>query len=437
MVSFARKLKRILPAVPRKRYNIFTGTNSWAEWRQMARAWWAGGSDDAPDIIGAYEEQFAKRCGTTHGISFGAGRMALYAILEALGIGEGDEVVIPAFTCVVVPNAILYRGASPVYVDIEPQFFNIDVARVEAAITPRTKALYAQHTFGVPCDVEALREVGRRHGLPVIEDAAHALGAVYQGRQVGSLTEVAFFSTDHSKVINTHLGGMAVTSDDALAARLREVQANAPLPNKKITQRMIRSFLLEYLYFAPRALWIGRSIHALLTRLGFLFFFLDELKTTKPTAYPYPCRLSAAQAHLGLSQLVTLNRNLAYRRRIAGWLEKKVGWNGIDLDEISESTWLRYSFLVRDRAKFEAAFDKHFDLGVWFTSVVSGRSQELEAVGYLPGSCPVAEYAAQHIVNFPTHLRIPFELIQDEVERNWSWLKGEIDYGSIRPAPHA
>jgi dTDP-4-amino-4,6-dideoxygalactose transaminase len=392
----------------------------------MAAAWRLAGSTDAPDVIDGYERQFAQCCGVKHGISFGAGRMALYAILEALDIGEGDEVIIPAFTCVVVPNAILYRGARPIYVDIEPRRFNIDVEKVEAAITPRTKALYAQHTFGVPCDVAALRNIGRRHGLPVIEDGAHALGAVYQGKPVGSLTEIAFFSTDHSKVINTHLGGMVVTDDDALAARLRRVQADAPFLDKKTTRRLIRSFLLEYHCFSPWALWLGRLVHAVLFRLGFLFYFCDELKTSKPVAYPYPCRLSPAQAQLGLSQLAGLPRNLAHRRKIAGWLEQKVRWNGMSADELNESTWLRYSFLVKDRMKFEAWFSKRFDLGTWFTSVVSGRTTDLPLVGYQPGSCPMAEYVVRHIVNFPTHERIPFETIQREVDRNWSGISREL-----------
>jgi perosamine synthetase len=431
MVSFARKVIHLLPAVPRKRYNIFAGTNTLREWRQMARAWLSGGPYDASDTINEYERRFAKCCGVKHGIGFGAGRMALYAILEALNIGLDDEVIIPAFTCVVVPNAILYRGARPVYVDIEPRLFNIDVRKVEAAITPRTKALYAQHTFGVPCDVDALRDIARRHQLPMIEDAAHALGATYQGKPVGSLTGIAFFTTDHSKVINTHLGGMAVTDSDALAARLRRVQGDAGSLDNKSMRRLVRSFLLEYVLFAPRVLWLGRTIHTVLARLGFLFYFFDELKTTKPTEYPYPCRLSSAQAQLGLSQLDNLQSNLAHRRQIANWLEQKVRWNGMNSHQVNESTWLRYSFLVRDRSKFEACFSKSFDLGIWFTSIVQGRTEDLEAVGYHPGSCPVAEYVVLHIVNFPTHLRIPLEVIQKEVDRNWGRMSNEILYESI------
>ena len=431
MVSLARKLIRLIPSFPRRRVNIYMGTNTFDEWRQMARALLARRPHDEPGIIREYERQFAKQCGTTHAISFGAGRMALYAILQALDIGPGDEVIIPAFTCVVVPNAILYSGARPIYVDIEPHFFNVDVSKVEAAITTRTRALYAQHTFGVPCDIDALREIGCRHGLPVIEDAAHALGAVYKGEPAGSLTEVAFFSTDHSKVINTHLGGMAVTNDDALAVRLRKVQTDAAFLDRKTTRRLILSFLLEYLCFAPRALWLGRTVHAVLDRLDILFFFRDELQTTKPTDYPYPCRLSSAQAQLGVSQLGALQHNLAHRRQIATWLEETVGWYGLNARGINESTWLRYSFLVEDRAKFEEAFRKNFDLGIWFTSVVAGRTTSLETVGYEPGSCPVAEHVVRHIVNFSTHNRIPKDMIRRAVSRNWTRIRPDILYDAV------
>lgn len=392
----------------------------------MASAWMRGGPYDDNDTIREYERQFAECCGVNHAVSFGAGRMALFAILEVLGIGAGDEVIIPAFTCVVVPNAILYRGARPVYVDIEPQFFNIDVTKVERAITPRTKALYAQHTFGIPCDVDALRELGRRHGLPVIEDAAHALGAVYRDRPIGSLTEVAFVSTDHSKVINTHLGGMALTNDEEYATRLRQVQAATPFLDQRTTRRLIRSFLIEYLCFSPKVLWVGRTIHAILARTGFLFYFVDELMTTKPTAYPYPNRLSSAQARMGLSQLRNLKCNRKHRQQIAEWLEQVIGWNRMAPDELNDATWLRYSFLVQERTEFESKLADRFDLGIWFTSVASGRETELELVGYAAGSCPVAEDAARHIVNLPTHLRIPLKAIQREVNRHWPAIKANL-----------
>ncbi|NOY72909.1 MAG: hypothetical protein GXP14_11130 [Gammaproteobacteria bacterium] len=420
------KLKAAMPALPRRRYNIFCGTNSFDEWRQVWRDWRVKGSVDQEYIIQEYECNFVQITGAQYGVSFGAGRMALYAILEALRIGEGDEVIIPAFTCVVVPNAIIYRNAIPVYVDIESRTFNIDVEKIEKAITPRTRALYAQHTFGVLCDIDKLKEIGRRHHLPIIEDGAHALGTCVDGNPVGSLTEVAFFTTDHSKVINTHLGGIATTNDKKLAERLRDIQVRAPFLPPKMTRKLLRTFILEYIYFSPRLLWVGRTFHILLSKLRFLFYFSDELKTELPTEYPFPCRLSAQQARLGISQLDSLNKNIAHRKKIAVWLERNIGWYGMSESKVHECAWLRYSFLVKDREAFAQRFSRRFDLGVWFTSVVQGRNNDLAAVGYIEGSCPTAEWVVKHIVNFPTHPRIPLAVIQEEVGENLDWLKSQI-----------
>jgi len=393
----------------------------------MFREFWSGGPYTDMGTIAEYENQFARHCGVKHGVSFGAGRMALYSILEALGIGEGDEVIIPAFTCVVVPNAIIYQGAKPVYVDIDPVLFNIDTTRIEAAITSNTKALYAQHTFGGVCDIENLRSIGIKYGIPVIEDGAHALGAFYKTKPVGSLTEVAFFSTDHSKIINTHLGGICVTNNDDIASRLRAIQQRSPFLERQLTRKLIRSFLMEYFFFLPGIFWFGGLLVAFLNRFRVFFYFLDELKTVKPTTYAYPCRLSSAQAKLGLSQLNGLINNIEHRKIIASWLEQRIGWNQTNQSGTTENAWLRYSFLVKDRAKFESNFNKHFELGTWFTTVVGGRTKGLNEVGYF-GNCPKAEFVSRHIVNLPTHSKIPLQKIKKEVNRNWSWLKSEIIY---------
>src|SRR5438270_4063417 len=169
-----RDLARLL--LPHRRYNVYSGTATWSEWREAVRRYPRRDNFEDEKQIQVYETEFARLTHTVYAFSFAAARMGLYAILEALDIGPGDEVIIPAYTCVVVPNAILYRGAKPVYVDIDPITFNIDVRKVETAITSKTRALYAQHTFGLVCDVDGLNAIGRQYRLPVIEDAALALG---------------------------------------------------------------------------------------------------------------------------------------------------------------------------------------------------------------------------------------------------------------------
>jgi perosamine synthetase len=422
------KVANLLPCFPKPRYNIFCGTNHYEEWLHALVDFLNNSPVDDLDLIQAYEEAFADAVSVRYAFSFGAGRMGFFAILEALGIGCGHEVVLPAFTCVVVPNAIIYRGARPIYADIEAKTFNVDLNVLEKSITSRTKALYAQHTFGIPCDLDGIKQLASKYNLPVIEDCGHALGSIYKGNKVGSLADVGYFTTDHSKIINTHLGGMVVTNNDDIAKRLREIQDETLFLSRKDNRRLLRTFLLEYLNLSPMAYWLGKPIHVLLNKLKINFYFSDELITERPQAYPYPSRLSSPQARIGISQLSYLEDNLTHRRRIASWLEKKIGWYGFDESEVNAYAWLRYSFLVKDRDAFERRLRKHFDLGIWFTSVVSGRNCEFEKVGYLPSSCPVGEFVSRKIVNFPTHSRISPVIIQRVVEKNHSWLLDQVFY---------
>ena len=418
-------LRRALPDWPRRRYTVLTGTNQWREW---AAAWrWLVTSSGSDDAVRAFEAVAAQRCGTKHAIAFGAGRMGLYALLEALQFAPGDEIILPGFTCTVVPNALLYRGLRPVYADIDPVTFNLDPRAVERAITPRTRAIHAQHTFGVNCDVAALRAIADRHGLVLLEDAAHSLGARYYGRPHGSLGDAGFFSTDRTKVINTHLGGCATTDDDALAGRLRAIQQRAAQLGVLDSKRIVFSFLAEFLLRAPAIFWLGRPLLGALRRTPLLFQWLDEEWDALPADYPYPCQLTAAQAKLGLSQLAGLDLNLQHRRRLARWLEDRLGWYGSRVPgTFEEQAWLRYSLLVRDRDAFVARFGSRIELGIWFPIVIYGRSGSFEAVGYRAGSCPVAEAVARHIVNFPTHPRIPQRLLESLWSRHGDWLRGQM-----------
>lgn len=424
--------RQVLPDPPFRRYTVHAGTNGWDEWL----AAWPGLLSPWGDerALRDFEAEAARRCGCRHAFAFGAGRMALYAILESLALAPGDEVVVPGFTCAVVPNAMVYRGLRPVFADIDPVTFNVDPDRVARAITPRTRALYLQHTFGVSCDAASLRELAGRHGLSVIEDAAHSLGASLGGRAHGSLGDAAFFSTDRTKVVNTHLGGCAVTDDDAIAARLAQAQRRAGEVGAGIARRMVASFLVEYLWRDPALLWLGRPVLGALRRAGLQFTWTDEQRDTLPVDHPFPCRLVPALARIGATQLARLEENLRHRRAIARFLESRIGWYGERLaGRFDEQAWLRYSFLVRDRAAFEARFGERVDLGTWFTHNIFGRESRPEAVGYVRGSCPQAERAARHVVNLPTHARLPLAFVEDLLARHGEWLAGQV----LRPGEAA
>lgn len=177
-------------------------------------------SSDGP-YIKQFEEAFARAVGAPHGIAVCSGTAALEAALYAVGVGAGDEVIMPSFTIISCAIAALRLGARPVVVDVEPDTWCIDVSQIEAKITPKTKAIMPVHMWGHPADMDALLDLAQRRGLKVVEDACQAHGAEYKGRRCGSLGDAAAFSFYANKIITTGEGGMVTARDAAVAERAR------------------------------------------------------------------------------------------------------------------------------------------------------------------------------------------------------------------------
>lgn len=183
--------------------------------------------------IGAFEEAFASFCGVKHAIAANNGTTALHLALVALGLGPGDEVIIPTVTYIATANAVRYCGATPVLVDVCADTMNIDPVQVEQKITPRTRGIIPVHLYGHPADMVALSGIARKHGLWILEDAAEAHGAEVQGKRVGNLSECATFSFFGNKIVTTGEGGMVTTNDDELAAKLRLYRGQGVDPKRR------------------------------------------------------------------------------------------------------------------------------------------------------------------------------------------------------------
>jgi perosamine synthetase len=237
-------------------------------------------------FLDAFEAAFARFCGVSHAVAVNNGTTALHLALAALGIGPGDEVIVPDLTYIASANAVHYCGATPVFADCEPRTLNIDPDRLEPLITPRTRAIVAVHLYGHPADMDPLLALARAHGLTVVEDAAEAHGALYKGRPVGSLGTCGTFSFYGNKIITTGEGGMVVTDDAALAARLRLYRGQGVDPQR-------------------------RYLHPV---IGFNY------------------RMTNVAAAIGLAQLERIDAILAARRRVAGWYaERLAGLDGLRL----------------------------------------------------------------------------------------------------------
>lgn len=177
--------------------------------------------------VGIFEREAASYCESKHAVGCSSGSDALLLALMAMGIGPGDEIITSPFTFFATAGAVSRLGAKTVFVDIEPAGFNIDPSRIEAAITPRTKAIIPVHLFGQMADMEPILEIGRRHGVPVLEDAAQAIGSEYDGKRAGSLGvagTLSFFPSKNLGGIGD--GGMVTTNDDALAEKMRVLRVH-------------------------------------------------------------------------------------------------------------------------------------------------------------------------------------------------------------------
>jgi perosamine synthetase len=174
--------------------------------------------------LAEFEQNIARYIGAGNAVGVSSGTAGLHLCVRALGIGAGDEVIVPSFTFVAVANVLRYEHAVPVFVDIEPKTLNLDASRVEAVITPRTKAILVVHTFGCPADLAEILEIARRHHLYLIEDACEAIGAEYHGRKVGVYGDAGVFAFYPNKQITTGEGGAVVANDPRLTTRVKALR---------------------------------------------------------------------------------------------------------------------------------------------------------------------------------------------------------------------
>lgn len=364
--------------------------------------------NDASSIqkaVSSFEHLFSGH----HATLLTSGRAALYRLLTALNIGPGDEVILQAFTCSVVPAAIQWTGATPIYVDINPSDFNLEVADVARKITPKTKAIIAQHTFGIPANLSALQTIAKQHKLLLIEDCAHALGSRYNDKLLGTFGDAAFFSFGRDKMLSSVFGGAIISKDKDLIAKITSQTSHLPrAPYAWTAQQLLHpltlSGLLPY-YFSHS---VGKVGLVALQRLRLISKVLTpaEKKGEQPTHLHY--RYPAALAELLVHQLEKLSRFTSRRQQIASRYQEAFKNNPrLTLPTTpanSRVAWLRYSIVVENPTKLRTlAKQQPMLLGDWYDTPVAPRDVNPQVFSYTHGSCPVAEDATRHVINLPTY----------------------------------
>lgn len=341
-----------------------------------------------------FEAAMAAYVGVPHAVAVSSGTAGLHVALLALGIGPGDEVIVPSFTFIAVANAVRYVGARPVFADIEETSLNLDAESVEAAMTPRTRALIAVHTFGRPAETAKLAEIARRHGLKLIEDACEAPGAEIDGRRVGSFGDAAVFAFYPNKQITTGEGGMVVTRDGDAARRMRALRNHG------------RYEMGRYAAGGEHS-WFDHA------ELG------------------YNYRLSEMQCTLGLAQLARVDEILARREAVARRYGELLRGDANVLTPAAEgagrkTSWFVYVVRLADRfsqADRDAAMQAMASAGIATGRYFAPIHLQPAYAGCSERELPVTERVAQRTLALPFFNRIS----DAQMERVCGELRGALD----------
>ncbi len=360
------------------------------------------------------EQWFQDYFKVEYAVSFNAGRSALLAILEGLQVPKNSEVMLQAFTCAAVPNSVVWAGLKPVFVDID-RTLNFDVADAQKKLTDKTWAVIVQHTFGVPANMDKVVEFCRDKNLLLIEDCAHAFGAKYKGKLVGTFGDAAMFSFGRDKIISSVFGGMAITNNKNLGNKITQyVNELPPSSLSWIGQQLLHPTLTLICLYLYEVLGLGKLLLYLFQKLALLSFpvYNQEKQGQRPLYFPrkYPNAL----AQLALSQLTRLESLNDRRRQIAKTYISKLNKTTFDLPKFDpEAVYLRFTMLTAqaDQLRFRAK-KAGMILGNWYANLIDPKGTNMKVSGYTWGSCPQAEKAASQTLNLPTCESLSEEQIQ-------------------------
>jgi len=323
--------------------------------------------------VEALEAAFAEYCGTKYGVAVNSGTAALHASLYAAGVGEGDEVITVPYSFIATINCILMVGARPVLVDVDPATFNIDVSKIEAAITPKTKAIIPVHLYGQAADADELRAIAKKHNLVIIDDACQAIGAEYKGRKVGSLGDLSCFSLYATKNIMSGEGGVITTDNEEYVTRIKQFRQH------------------------------GMSAQYEYVDLG------------------YNYRLSSLHAAIAVEQLKKVGRFTDARRKNAAALDAGLaGVPGVVLPVTApDRTHVYHQYTVRLTKDFplsrEALMEKlkaaGSGSGIYYPKGLH-TFPHIQKLGYKAGDFPVTEQTTEEVLSLPVHPKVTASDIQ-------------------------
>ena len=367
------------------------------------------GPADRPDALGRFERAFADYVGCRHAVAVSSGRLGIHLILQRLGLGLGDEAIVPAFNLFAVIERFCQLGITPRFCDIRRDDLNLDAAAAERLITPRSKVLLVTHMFGHPADMDALAELAEHRNLILLEDCAHALGSKHGERFVGTIGRAAIFSFSVLKLVTTFGGGMIATNDDELAEGIRRdltrLRRWRPRPAglKRALMGTVMDLGTRRLVFSLGAWPMLRLLRALKPDIQ------QKMMTERPhrvADFDPKCvpLMHPFQATLGRSQLARAEQLIQRRRRIGQWLDQELA----DIEQVSllqpdaggRHNGLYYGVLVDRPAELSAFL---FRRGIDSETSEYLNCADLDIYRAYRTDCPVAREIQARILRLPNY----------------------------------
>ena len=344
------------------------------------------------------------------------GRVGLYALLKAFGIKESEEVIIPAFTCVVVPNAIIYLGAIPKYVDINKETYNTTLEHIKSKITTKTKCIVIQNTFGLSSEIEEIIAFAKEKNILTIEDCTHGFGGNYNENPNGSYADASFFSTQWNKPFSTGIGGFVYLKNKAFLAQLTEVNKSLIKPSFKEKTILKSLIFIKKSILTPRTYWVLIKLYRFLSKKGVVVGSSsgEEIDSvTEPENYFKES--SKIQEKTGLKNLKKLDSALDLRLKNATLFNNFLELNSktfVAKELFQNHSFLKFPILIKDRETFKENAEKaNIKLGDWFVSMIHPVEKEFETWQLNQDEFPVAKDIAKKMLNLDTDTKTPEKTI--------------------------
>ena len=379
--------------------------------KDVARAWsvlFSRSLRENTDILSEVAHLISKKFDNRFVVLNSSGRQALYDLLRAYDIGLGDEVIIQAFTCIAVPEPILWVGAKPVYADVEQGSYSVDPQDILKKITSNTKAIIVQHTFGIPGPIEEIVSMAKEKNIIVIEDCAHAFGSTLNNKALGTFADASIISFGRDKCLSSVYGGACVVKNREQMEKLRALHNQRKQPPFMWTaQQLLHPILFSYIIPLYFTFGIGKALLVLFQKAGLLSraVELQERSGRKPAHIEF--QYSPALAQLLMLQLGKIDAMNARRKYIADRYMQELSGSKAVLPTVPQSnqpSWLRFPILVKNQKQVMfMAREKNILLGDWYDAVLVPKGSNLVEFRYAPDTCLSAEQLAQQVINLPTY----------------------------------